>query len=381
MISGGDRFPALDGLRAVAILQVILNNTDTYTGESWLLPLSLVAHSGWTGVQLFFVLSGFLITRQLLITRGLSGYFSSFYARRALRIFPLYFLALILLLLLAPLALDIPARILDTYDQQKWLWLFLNNWSQPFHGAVYWFPHFWSLAIEEQFYLLWPLVIAFVPRRLLPATFIALVCIALVSRCIAVATDASPDVVYMFTICRMDALVLGAAAALIQQDAAAMQWIRRSPNTIFGLGLALLLVVGMLTGLYDKTRSSTMIGGYLALGLGFSVLVLLSSDEQCVGLPQRLRKILSGRIATSIARYSYAMYVVHLPIELAFGRWIDVALRSLGPAAAPVHSLAIFALAYVAAAISYFTFEKWFLALKVYFRVRCDATHTTQRTG
>ena len=88
--------PALDGLRGVAILLVIPHNADIFSNSApWLWPIALLAHAGWIGVQLFFVLSGFLITRNLLASRGAPHYFRTFYARRALRIFPLYFLTLV----------------------------------------------------------------------------------------------------------------------------------------------------------------------------------------------------------------------------------------------------------------------------------------------
>ena len=147
--------PALDGLRAIAILLVIPHNVYIFeTTRGWLAPFAWISNAGWIGVQLFFVLSGFLITRNLLSSRGAPNYYSAFFGRRILRIFPLYYLVLTFFLLVLPEVVNLSAAIRSSYANQPWLWLFLSNWAQPFGKEVYWFPHFWSLAVEEQFYLL-----------------------------------------------------------------------------------------------------------------------------------------------------------------------------------------------------------------------------------
>src|SRR5262245_39580963 len=149
--------PALDGLRGIAILLVIPHNADVFSNSAaWLWPAALLAHAGWIGVQLFFVLSGFLITRNLLDSRAADNYFQSFYWRRVLRIFPLYYLTLIAGLVIAPRLFQFPSGALASLQNQAWLWTFLSNWTQPLGLEVSGFSHFWSLAIEEQFYLVWP---------------------------------------------------------------------------------------------------------------------------------------------------------------------------------------------------------------------------------
>ncbi len=140
----------IEGLRGLAIFLVLLHNIDAFPDEGLFRAPSAVSYAGWVGVQLFFVISGYLITGGLLDTRSASNYFSGFLMRRVLRILPLYLFALVLFLVVLPRILELPVEILRTYSEQAPLWLFMNNWTQPYSGAVYWFPHFWSLAVEEQ---------------------------------------------------------------------------------------------------------------------------------------------------------------------------------------------------------------------------------------
>ncbi len=166
--------PALDGLRALAVFVVVEHNISLVSGGEGLLlhQLESMLHRGWMGVQLFFVLSGFLITRILLETRRSPEYFRSFYSRRALRIFPLYYATLIFLFLLLPALGQTPSVLAEDmpFSRQVWLWAYLSNWTGP-RGLGGGSPpvfHFWSLAVEEQFYLLWPLVVLFcTPKRLM----------------------------------------------------------------------------------------------------------------------------------------------------------------------------------------------------------------------
>lgn len=161
---------ALDGLRGLAVLFVILYHVNsTAWGTTFLdrivrAPLKI----GWAGVDLFFVLSGFLITGILLDTRESPNYFRSFYARRALRIFPLYYLVLTASLLITRFT---PALnyVLPIPHDRIFYFVYLNNWwpllRDTWHANI--IGHFWSLAVEEQFYLLWSLCVFLVSPKLL----------------------------------------------------------------------------------------------------------------------------------------------------------------------------------------------------------------------
>src|SRR5947209_10880356 len=134
------RIPELDGIRGIAILMVLMVHFGSAPG----LPSAVgaVVEFGWAGVDLFFVLSGFLITGILLSTRQHEGYFSTFYRNRTLRIFPIYYAFLLVALVLAP------------EWKQVAYWLYLGHFMNASDQPIKYMRHFWSLAIEEQFYLL-----------------------------------------------------------------------------------------------------------------------------------------------------------------------------------------------------------------------------------
>src|SRR5580698_6867484 len=145
------RIRQLDSVRGLAVLLVLVHNTDIYPS----LHLGLITNAGWSGVDLFFVLSGFLITGILIDTKEAQNYFSSFYARRMLRIFPLYYAVLTLLVIVALH----PTQIYYYLYLSNWLILLKDGWQPNVAG------HFWSLAVEEQFYLIWPLCVWLLPKR------------------------------------------------------------------------------------------------------------------------------------------------------------------------------------------------------------------------
>src|SRR5207244_9663063 len=154
------RIPQLDAVRGVAILLVILHNQSSVFPS---LHLERLFANGWMGVDLFFVLSGFLITGILLDTRKSPGYFKNFYARRCLRIWPLYYALLLFMFALVPLVRPSEAHVAFQRSAPWWGYaLFLQNFliSVPTNAAGA-LAVTWSLAIEEQFYLVWALVVRF----------------------------------------------------------------------------------------------------------------------------------------------------------------------------------------------------------------------------
>ena len=156
--------PVLDGLRGLAVVLVLLFHLDRLSGAAW--PDRVLARlfgAGWVGVDLFFVLSGFLITGILVDTAAQRNFFRNFYARRALRIFPLYYALLVVGFAVYPTFA--PAIHADRdwrlfLDGQWWFWSYLANIRlAAVGGAPMNFGHLWSVAIEEQFYLVWPLLL------------------------------------------------------------------------------------------------------------------------------------------------------------------------------------------------------------------------------
>src|SRR5271163_4752017 len=154
------RLRQLDAVRGFAVLVVFVHNIDIYPS----LHLGLIATNGWMGVDLFFVLSGFLITGILLDTKKSNGYFSNFYARRCLRIWPLYYSVILFMFLIVPLLR--PSERQDIFGPRSSPWwaylLFLQNFlvSVP-TKATGLLGVTWSLAVEEHFYLVWPLIVRF----------------------------------------------------------------------------------------------------------------------------------------------------------------------------------------------------------------------------
>lgn len=353
----GRYVPALDGLRAVAILLVIPHNADIFGRHPGaFLPLAIAAHVGWVGVQLFFVLSGFLITGNLLDSRGDRHYFRNFWIRRVLRIFPLYYATLAVALLVV-IASGRPAA-----PGEVWLWLFLNNWTQPFSGSPNGFAHFWSLAVEEQFYLLWPLVVARLGARSLAYFCMFTVLVALASRVVLKSLAAPDATLYMFTICRMDALAIGAMAAIVQRHAQARAWLQRHMTAILCAGCALLLFGALFSKVYDTNDLLTQLLGYPLLAAVFAAAILLVSAEG-PGL-ELLKRMLSPDWLRSIGRYSFAMYVFHLPLTIALAPALQSLFAPAGIGAAPLFALAITAVSYLAGMLSFELFEKRFLSLR-----------------
>src|SRR6185312_12498830 len=153
------RIPQLDGLRAIAISMVLVSHFWTYPANTT--ALNRLFSSGWLGVDLFFVLSGYLITSILLRTRDSATYFRTFYMRRILRIFPPYYLLLLIVLVLLPLARPLGGEL----AAEQWtFWLFLGNFFLAHGWQMLRIDLTWSLAIEEQFYLVWPALVRYCNR-------------------------------------------------------------------------------------------------------------------------------------------------------------------------------------------------------------------------
>src|SRR5689334_6993090 len=164
--------PQLDALRALAVLAVMVHH---FLPVDRFIPPDYIT-LGFLAVRLFFVLSGFLITGILLSYRSdtRDNALRRFYLRRVLRIFPIYYLTLFI-----ALALQVRAIQLGAF----WHLTYLSNYVAPFHPE--WMgpaSHFWTLAVEEQFYFVWPFIVLFVPRKYLAGTIIGTIALALLFR-------------------------------------------------------------------------------------------------------------------------------------------------------------------------------------------------------
>jgi peptidoglycan/LPS O-acetylase OafA/YrhL len=344
-----------------------------------------LARSGWCGVDLFFVLSGFLITGILLDSKGAPHYFRNFYARRALRIFPLYYGLLAVVFLAGPMFQTLATPKFEALAQDQLpLWLYYSNlavaWHNDFYFDAEWieFNHFWSLAIEEQFYLVWPAVILLCGRRTLAAVCLTLIAVALLLRGAFVLDGDHKWTVYALTPCRWDGLALGGLLALASRTPGWWAPLAR-PARILAVACFLLLIglAAQGNGLeYDKP--SIQVFGYSLLVLFFGVLVILAVNAPNSSIAGR---VWSHPVFRFFGKYSYGLYVVHpnvmehlariLPVE-ALAQWSGA--PALGALSFVVASLC---LSVALAWLSWHLYEKHFLKLKALFVIagpRSDVT-------
>jgi peptidoglycan/LPS O-acetylase OafA/YrhL len=350
--------PALDGIRGAAILLVLAHQfiLDGPIRSSIGKAINVALQVGWIGVHLFFVLSGFLITGILLDTRHSPRYWRSFYARRALRIFPLYYL------LLGALAL-VPAR---------WpYWLYLSNWLFVTGSvAASNLGHTWSLAVEEQFYVVWPLAVRALSEKALAWLCVSLVVGALAARVAMRALGVDPSVIYVATFTRMDALACGALVAIVlRREAWCAHALRRLPALTFAAAFSVLACAATSHGL-ARVHVVTQTIGLTALAAWFSCLLMVAV-VQTSNQRGKWKDVLSTAPLRLFGRYSYAIYLVHLPVHV----WLSTRLFA-GQAAATESGSVIRNLLYIACAcvlmlglgfLSYALVERPLLALKRFF--------------
>jgi len=216
--------PALDGLRGLAVVLVLachaaLMTRGSIRGAAAHL-VDVVMGAGWIGVDLFFVLSGFLITGILLATKESAVYYKSFFARRFLRIFPLYYLLVIVIIVK-------DRTHFDRLDIAS-LCFFYYNWQAVHLGHnLYNVNSLWSLAVEEQFYILWPTVVLLVSKKALVRISVVGMMVALALRLVILPQSTVFQSAYYLTPCRMDALLVGALVAAWRTDTEIWKRVRR----------------------------------------------------------------------------------------------------------------------------------------------------------
>jgi len=361
------RIGALDGIRGLAIILVLVyhyaRSAKQLGFESAILS---VANIGWTGVDLFFVLSGFLITGILYESRKAAHYFVNFYARRILRIFPVYYVAILTVLLLSIVWPE--ARFLGTHSL-GWIAVYLTNvlMAVESDAAV---PraltHFWSLAVEEHFYLMWPFIVLLGPRRVLMAVAAGFIALGLGLRVASHLTgllDAWD--LFLLTPTRMDGLAVGALCALaVRGPDGIAAVVRPAWVAALGGGAGLLIMLAL-------TRTSSQIDPAMQL-IGYTLLAVTFGGFLVVGISWRpLNFILNLKILTWFGRYSYGMYVWHQVVNAVFFfSPMTAVIVAQGPAVQVPYFLAAVATGLVVTLVSYHFWEVPFLHLKKHFRSR-----------
>jgi peptidoglycan/LPS O-acetylase OafA/YrhL len=368
--------PALDGLRGVAILLVILLHFDL---------LSV----GWVGVQLFFVLSGFLICSNLLLTRetysSASQVLRLFYWKRALRIFPLYYCVLFFYFLLqrTPVfPLLYPGEALAGWKAFTANFFYLGNFvyfgALPEEAKIKLLAHFWSLAVEEQFYLVFPWLVAFLNKRTVFKIALASLVVCPVLR--SFLEEANKN-----ALCQFDAFGIGICLCFVWRDPAARAFLAgRKAITTAALGLGVMVTFVAVIFLLWKIQLMGIRTAHTSFGFDpdglfhkhvwvFSLFNLLSAMAvlACLQLPHF--PLLSSAPLRFVGKISYGLYVLHYPVAQALGlardRWSISAKSGMGIALFVASLFCLVALAQ----LSYRCLELPFLRLKDRYKPRAES--------
>ncbi len=365
------RYTSLDGLRGIAFLSVFALHYGAV-----LFPWQRQYPPLWIGVDLFFVLSGFLITGILSDAKADPHYFRNFYLRRSLRIFPLFYGFFLAILLLRPIFhfkadYSIGATVL--YIENIWVKGFLlGRHGNPF---LIWIPSMhlpidlgalWSLCVEEQFYLIWPLVMWLMPsRRRAMQVCIGMTAAVLVLRTVVYvessATELASRFLYYSTWSRCDTLFLGSALSLwLRERTLSQVELHTLAHRLLGGSFASLLLGFLIAGdrwPMTSTHPVFVTYGYTAIALGCVGVLLLALDPS-----SRLSGLLRSRSLASVGQISYGLYFFHgLPLPL-MQRWNSEFFQP--------HHLSLltavigFSGTWAAAWLSFHYYEAWFLRLK-----------------
>jgi len=363
--------PELDGVRGLAVLFVVLYHLQGYAGlGNNRTPYGWIVSMGWSGVDLFFVLSGYLITGILLDSRSEEKYFQKFYARRMLRIFPLYYLVVAGLFLAGPPLLRHLSRgdliaVWVKPGSQIFAWTFTLNVPFAFdYNQISRLIHpLWSLSIEEQFYLIWPVTVYLLTPRTLRVVCLTLVGSALPAR-IAFVIAGHCSAAFALTPCRTDALALGALLASTVRTPGGMETIRR-----WGWKTSVAALAGIILTVFFRgpegadpvivTVGISLVGICYASALG----AVISAPQESLS-----RRGLRLPVIRFLGKYSYAIYVFHQAIiitmvhKLPPGRLAMTLHSSFGGC---LTFAAIFGILTITAAMaSWWLLERHFLAFK-----------------
>jgi peptidoglycan/LPS O-acetylase OafA/YrhL len=308
-----NHIPALDGLRGLAALMVMwfhyFQNPSHVPNGSIGSLLTKFNPLGQTGVDLFFVLSGFLITRILLSDKEQPFYFRNFYIKRSLRILPLYYFFLVFYLFIEPLLQGNP---IPAFSEYWWWFAYLQNIPPTFEISSYGPGHYWSLAVEEHFYLAWPLLVFLFRRRGLMLAAVSMVAFSFGLRFFFLSQDWSP---FYFTLTRLDALSFGTILALIEPKLRLHADVGRKvlPAILAAWIVPLFLANVVFSG--SAAFTLQLIKYPLIAGFYFFLMAYI-----VVSRPESFAcRLLSSRAAIYIGGISYGLYVYH---GTCFG-WFD----------------------------------------------------------
>ena len=366
----------LDGIRALAVLMVCfahffqVNENYLYTNSKYLgILLFKFSQIGLNGVNLFFILSGFLITRILLNSKDSKNYFKTFYLRRLIRIFPLYYFALILSFLILPNFIDIDEPGRNIISNQIWLWSYTSNLSSIFFFSE-WdlslnfpsFGHFWSLCVEEHFYIFWPFLIYFMSiKNLKKSLKIILICSFLLFL-FNENFDSQLAFLKWSSIKYSGILSLGGLIAIYNNSSIISTYIYSiSKKTFFPL----LFVFLILSLIIPRNFLYFDFINIIFYSLFFSVLIICAINNNKV-----IEYLFNNRILSFIGKLSYGIYVYHGLIRPYLSKYILPQVTHIcneSILTIVVYTIISTLISIIIAYVSWILIEKQFLKLKTKF--------------
>jgi peptidoglycan/LPS O-acetylase OafA/YrhL len=359
------RVPELDGLRGLAILVVWLGHyfyvpsvgIFRFLNDSWL-------GLGWSGVDLFFVLSGFLIGGILLGHRESNSYFKTFYARRFFRIIPVYYAWILAYVLLVTIGGSFLRAHAHTGNIEGFDWpiafqfLFLQNFGDFLTSPIsyFWFTATWSLAVEEQFYLVSPLLVRFLSKRLL-AIFLGVVVLTspLIRLLVRHFIPHGPWLAYRLMPCRADALAMGMIAAMLWRSDDFRRWLASHRGVMQGVFTVLLAGFAFLWRWHsDPLTLLTQTVGYTWLAIFYAALLLLVLSNSSWPIAAVAR----NGFLRNLGGLSYCIYIVHLAIFLLCHQLLSHGLPTVTNARTGAVSLLAAGISYCIAWVSWRVLEQ-----------------------
>ncbi len=375
------RSAPLDGLRGIAILSVLIIHLEGYAGPwAHLLPRSflVVSRNLWIGVDLFFVLSGFLITGILLDSRTEPARkaITSFYARRILRIVPLYYCVCLVVFVVLP---AISGTLRTSWHGPEYLSyvLFVSNLLQSWRGVALGglLTVAWSLAIEEQFYLVWPWIVRRISIRNLQRTCAAIILVSPLIRFAAWKLGANLETLYVLTALRLDGLAAGAWLAVELRHGAPS--LRRAWQVLAITSAVYVILVASALSFpaagtsfnsmaYFHSQPILFTAGYAVIAVAFACLVLIA-----IRSTGRLATLLSNQVLMECGRLSFSIYLLHIMIGVRLQYLVSGQLHFFrlgdGWASFGLYALLFSALLYGSARVSWALIESPALSLKRHF--------------
>jgi peptidoglycan/LPS O-acetylase OafA/YrhL len=313
------RIAELDGIRGVAIAAILTVHSSEFLvvgvkHKPLYNTLYRLMATGWLGVDIFFVLSGFLITTILLENNDRADFWSRFYLHRSLRILPAF--AVVFGLTVAAIHFLVPETHLTATVILPAIF-FTENWTVLNGTSMPMLPHLWSLAVEEQFYLVWPQIVRHVSGATVLKASLGLTLASELLRVILALNHVGVWIIYAITPTRIDGLALGAALAAAMTLPAAHQFLTAYWRRI-ALASALLLIASFVI-LHRSLLPDNVLSQILAIPVTILLTAMLIYGSVASTLPAVLRRALANPALTYLGRRSYSLYLIHLPI--VFGAW------------------------------------------------------------